>query len=481
MKIDTEILEDHQVKINAEFEMEDLEIYRKKASRVIAKKSKIPGFRPGKAPYKQVVQHVGLEVVDQQAIEMLIDDKYPEILDEIKVNPYGPGSLEEITQKEPPHFIFKVPLNPEVTLPEYHSIRKEYKIDPVSDDEVDKVIKDIQTRYATAEPSESPVELGDLVYIKLSGNIIDSDDDSDTEVVKDASLQVVIGGNELDPDDWPFEGFTKELIGLSEQDTKEIVHSYDDDTTIDKLKNKKVQYDVIIESIKKLVFPELDEEFVKTLGEYSDVDDFKNKIKDQLSDKKANEYDLDYHSEILDLIVKDSTIKYPPQLLEEEKNQVIHSLEDDLARQKMDIKTYLKTREMDMNTFLEEEIKPAAISRLERALVLDKISIEEKIELDKDELQNDVTETLEELERIQGFSDKPNQEKQVLKNRVTINIANRLINTKIFDRLKDIATGEFEKNKDNNNVSEETITIEDSNNSETELDNSNEPIDSENE
>ncbi len=43
--------DDHQVKIVAEFEPETLEKFKGKAARQIAAKAKIPGFRPGKAPY----------------------------------------------------------------------------------------------------------------------------------------------------------------------------------------------------------------------------------------------------------------------------------------------------------------------------------------------------------------------------------------------------------------------------------------------
>ena len=403
-------------------------------------------------------------MIDQQAIEMIIDDKYPEILSEIEVNPYGPGTLEEIVSKEPPKFVFTVPLSPEVDLPDYHTFRKEYNVEPITEDDVQKVIKDIQVRYATAEPSDKPVEDGDLVYINLSGEIIDGEDGSDIEVVKDASLQVVIGGNELDPDDWPYKGFTKELIGLNENDTKELIHSYDDDTPVEKIKGKKVKYTVLIESIKNLVYPDFDDEFVKSLGEYESLEDFKSKITDQLTDKRASDYDVEYHSEVLGMIVKDSTIKYPPQILDEEVSEVIKSLENDLALQKLDLKTYLKTRETDLKTFLDEEIRPAAVVRLERALVLDKVSIAEKIELDKSELQSDVSKTIEELESMQDFAKKPNQEKQELTNRVTINTANRLINTKIFERLKEIATGEFEnagEKESKNELIEENIEADD--------------------
>ncbi len=69
-----------------------------KAARRISEKSKVPGFRPGKAPYPVVLRMYGDEAVRDQAIEILVDDKYPAILDEAKIEASGSGKLEDIHQ-----------------------------------------------------------------------------------------------------------------------------------------------------------------------------------------------------------------------------------------------------------------------------------------------------------------------------------------------------------------------------------------------
>ena len=59
MKIEREFLEDHQVKITVEVDDEVMEGAKRRAARKIAKRVKIPGFRPGKAPYQVIVRQVG--------------------------------------------------------------------------------------------------------------------------------------------------------------------------------------------------------------------------------------------------------------------------------------------------------------------------------------------------------------------------------------------------------------------------------------
>jgi trigger factor len=59
LKIETENLEDHQVKLTVEIETDQFEASKRKAAKKIAKRVKIPGFRPGKAPYQVIQRDLG--------------------------------------------------------------------------------------------------------------------------------------------------------------------------------------------------------------------------------------------------------------------------------------------------------------------------------------------------------------------------------------------------------------------------------------
>ena len=141
MKIDTELREDHQVKINVEVETEALEGAKRRAAKQIAKRVKIPGFRPGKAPYNVIQKHVGDGAILEDALDILLDEIYPEIIEEADIKPYGPGSLENVASLDPPTLEFTVPLAPEVDLGDYREIRIDYKLNEVSDDDVEDFMK----------------------------------------------------------------------------------------------------------------------------------------------------------------------------------------------------------------------------------------------------------------------------------------------------------------------------------------------------
>ena len=139
MKIETQPRDDHQITIIAEFDLETLERFKHRAARKLSNQVRIPGFRPGKAPYDLILRTVGEPAVVEEAVEMLVDDQYPEVLKEASIEPSGSGSLEEVVNLDPPTFKFIVPLRPEVTLGDYRALRKPYSPEAVEDADIDRV------------------------------------------------------------------------------------------------------------------------------------------------------------------------------------------------------------------------------------------------------------------------------------------------------------------------------------------------------
>ena len=444
MKIETQPHENQQVKITAEIDSETLDKFKRQAAKKISRDHKIQGFRPGKAPYNIVRQYYGDEAIEQQAIELLLDDIYPKVLEESGVDPSGPGSLEDVKTEEPITLTFIVPLKPEVELGSYLDIRKDYKIEEVTDKNVDDVVENIKRSYATAEPVERPIQEKDLVSIKISAKRVSPEEGEEPEVIKEMSRQISVGESY---ENWPYKGFSQELLGLSVDDQKTFVHTYEEESVVETLRGKEVEFIIQVESIKEMIYPELDDEFLKNLGEeYESVEGLRSTIKQQLILTREQEYDNEYISGIIDRIVEDSTIKYPPNVLEHEMEHVQESIQQDLARQNMDLNTYLKIKQTTQEEFLENEVKPVAIKRLERSLVLDEIARQEKIELKEKDLEAGVTQTLIEVMNMPGFKQPKNQkEMRQLTDWISMDTASRLYNEQILKRIKNIAAGIIEE------------------------------------
>lgn len=443
MKIETTPRDDHQVSIIAEFDTEFMEQFKRQAARKISKETRVPGFRPGKAPYDIIRRMYGDEAIQKEAIELMLDKVYPDVLKEAGIEPGGPGSLEQVISQDPPKLSFVIPLMPKVELGDYQSIRKDYEPPTVSEDEVDQVLKNLRANYSTAEPVARAIEESDLVSVKVSGEFTQPAEGEDAVAIKENTVQMIVGENEFETDDWPYEGFTRVLVGLNEKDTKEIVYQYPEDYVEEELRGKEVLIKAEVLSAKKLTLPELNDEFAASLGDYENVDALRAAVRKNLEDNASREYDTTYYNSLVDEIVESSTIKYSPQVLEEEIERVKHSLEHDLEDRKLDMPTYLKTLEKDEATFIEEDIKPVAKRRLERSMAMDEVAKTETIRLDPQELQREVAGTIEMLQQSDPqYGRLRGAQAQSFAENLTMETATRMLNREVMNRLKSIATGE---------------------------------------
>jgi trigger factor len=447
LKIETQVLEDHQMKVIAEFETSALEKYKHQAARKIANKSKIPGFRPGKAPYDVILRIYGEEALSDEAVELMVEDIYPQMLTEAKIEPAAPGSLQDIDKGDPLKFTFVVPLEPTVDMAGYKDIRKKYTLKPVATKEVDEFIDRLKRNYATAEPVERAAKVGDLVYIKLDAEILNPGEDDKPELLKDSPMQVVIGETDPNGNDFPYEGFGDNLVKLKAGGTKKVKYTYPADSRYEKLRGMDVEFSVLVESVKELKLPEFDDAFAQTVGEFESVDKLRESIHDQLESRARDEYESTWFEELIDQIVAQSVIKFPPQVVEHEMEHVVETVQEDLTRQKMELDTYLKTIKKEKDAWLEEDIKPVARKRLERSLVMEEIAKLEKIQVKNEDLQEEVSNMIHEMQ-MQGNVDFKKLEKQLKNERIANNMAmqaaSRLINRKTLDRMKEIATGKAE-------------------------------------
>ena len=119
MKIDTQPRDDHQAKLVVEFEDGTLDEYKKRAARELANRIRVPGFRPGRAPYNIILRQVGEAALTEEALERLVKDRYPDIIAEASIKPYSAGELENIASTDPLVLEFVVPLEPEIILGDY--------------------------------------------------------------------------------------------------------------------------------------------------------------------------------------------------------------------------------------------------------------------------------------------------------------------------------------------------------------------------
>src|SRR5690606_36366724 len=127
LNIQTERLADHTARFTVEVEEERQEKAKQEAAKKIAHRVNIPGFRKGKAPYRILVNYVGEAAILEDAVDVLGNDVYKDVLEQSDIQPYGPAALEDFGIDPQPTFKFVVPLQPTVDLGEYNTVRLDYE------------------------------------------------------------------------------------------------------------------------------------------------------------------------------------------------------------------------------------------------------------------------------------------------------------------------------------------------------------------
>ncbi|MFN3490964.1 MAG: hypothetical protein ACK40V_01975, partial [Anaerolineales bacterium] len=246
------------------------------------------------------------------------------------------------------------------------------------------------------------------------------------------------------PTEWPYEGFSKNLIGLKAGESKTIKHKFPTDWEVEELQDKDVEMEATIKTVRGVTLPDVDDEFAKKTGAGETVADLLEAVKKDVENRSQAEYDDKYFVELIEKIKEGATIKYHEHTLEHEGEHVLSDLSNRLAQQGMDLDTYFKVRNTTREEFIKTEVEPVAKKRLERGLILDEIVKLEKIELDNDMLQAEYINAINSL-ALQGVDlNKGGKKRQnEISQAIAMDAASRVMTRKALDMLKSIATGNY--------------------------------------
>lgn len=444
MKIETQPRDDHQMTLVVNMEPAQLESAKRRAARRLSERRAVPGFRPGKAPYEMVLRTFGEGVVLEEAVDLLLDEIYPKALEEAKLEPAAPGRLEKVEGLEQgePVFTFAVPLAPKVELGDYRSVRVPYEWKEPTEEEVEKAIQDMRMMSARTETVTRPVEKGDFVLIDLKG-VKAKAAEGEAPLIERANMPVFVRP-EPKEDEWPYSGFAHELIGAAPGETKTFTHKFPKDHPDETLKGQTVKFEATVRMVRGTILPELNDEFARQIGPFESLQGLRETLKADLAARSKAEYDDEFFEKVLEAMKAGAVIKYAPQTLEEEVEQVVKDFKSRLAAQNMDLETYLKIQQVDQEKFMQEVVRPIAIKRLERSLLLDEISRAEKIEIGEEELKSSLNDLLYEMsgdEEMQKYLTGKAKMPKRLSEALILESASRAYVRQTLKRLKLIATG----------------------------------------
>jgi trigger factor len=380
LKIETEPQENRTLTLTVEVEDERVQPALRAAARRVSKDYRIPGFRPGKAPYEVVLRHYGESALYQAALEDLSQKIYKDVLEQENIEPFAPGEMD-IVELKPLKLKFVVPLAPEVELGNYRDVRVEFTPPEIADQALQDELEHLREHQALLEPVERPAQLGDVVTLDAKAFMNEGENPSDF-LLADEDVALLLD----EKADWPMPGFAPQVVGMSVGEQRKFDLAFPDAYANESLRGKVAHFDVKAKEVKLRTLPVWDDELAKSLGDYQDLDDLRAKVRADLVTQATRGLERDYAQKVIDRLVEQATVKYPPMLLEGELDDYLKDFDRRLHEQKLTLEDYLKIEAKSKEQF-REEMRPQAEARLKRSLSLGKIVELEKLTVDADEVE----------------------------------------------------------------------------------------------
>ena len=392
MNVKVEKLENSQVKLTITVDEEKFEEGMSKAFFKNAKYFNVPGFRKGKAPRARVEQYYGEQVLYEDAFNEIVPEIYENALKENDIEAVARPDIDITQIGKGKELIFEaiVTVKPEVELGKYKGIKIEKKEYPVSDEEVDKAIKEMAEKNARIITCEDDkiIEKGDTAVIDFEGFV----DEKAFDGGKGENYSLEIGSNTFIP------GFEDQLIGLKKGEETDVNVTFPENYFSKELAGKPAVFKVKVNEINTKEYPELDDEFAKDVSEFDTLKELKEDTRAHIEEDNAKRAKYEMEEEAINEVIKNSKVEIPKAMLDAEIDGYVHDMEHRLEHQGLSLDMYLKMMNTDIVDF-RNTYKDKAEHNILTRLVLENIFKVEKIEITDEDVTNKLSEVAREYGR----------------------------------------------------------------------------------
>ncbi|MDF2461237.1 MAG: hypothetical protein K0S68_640 [Candidatus Saccharibacteria bacterium] len=389
----------------------------------LRKRVKAAGFRPGKAPDPIVERELGSQVVQGEFIDHALQHSYVEAIKELKLNSISSPqvSLEKFVPYTQLEYKVTIELMPKVKLADYTKYKLKRPAVKVDNAEVERTIEDLRRREAARLDSEHPAKQGDEVTFDFEGS-------KGGEPVQGASAKnqtLQLGSGQFIP------GFEDQLKGLKKGDEKNFDIRFPKTYHEKSLANEVVTFKVKINKVVDLVLPEVDAEFIAKVSPFKSLDELKGDITTRITAEKAEQISKQYEQDVLDKLLKESTVKPPESLVQQQLARMRSELEQNLSYSGLNLDKYLeltKKTKYDM----EQEMRPEAERRVGLAMVLTEVAAQENLSINAEELDAEIARLKQDYPdpQTQAELDNPSTREEVY---------NHLMSSKVIAKLLEFA------------------------------------------
>ncbi len=372
-------LPDSRAQVEVEVTPKEVERATSRAARAMARETRMPGFRAGKAPPSLVIQRLGFGAVLQEAIREALPEWYERALLDSEVSPIGDPSIEMVSTPEAEgeglEFKFEVGVRPAAKLGDYKGLEVGRAEKEVPDEIVDSEIERVREGFARLEPVERAAADGDSLLIDFEGLL----DGTAFEGGKADDYLLGLGSGQL------IEGFEEQLLGAVAGDKRKVEVSFPTEYHAENLAGKDAVFEVEVKEVREKVLPDLDDDFASDASEFDTLEELREDVREKVGEALQSRAEEDFRVAAVDAAVDAATVEVPASLVTARATERWERMERQLAGRGMDPNTFLQMQGKSREELIEESM-PDAERELKREAVVTAIAEAEEIDVSEDEL-----------------------------------------------------------------------------------------------
>ena len=375
--------------LTVEVPVEEVNAAFEKTYGAYARHLKIPGFRPGRVPRELIKQRFAKEA-EEEVVQSLVPEALQAAVAEHMLRVVGEPQIDALSigQGEPLKFRATFEVMPEFELKEYKGLKLTKRVATVADEDVEHALDHLRQSAAEFVPVEDrPSRDGDFVSVNLVGKYVEPPEEED---LKSDDVQVEVGANNVQPE------FNENLRDVKAGDVREFRVKYPEDFSSEGLAGKTLDFTATVVAVREKEAPELDDEFARDFGDYENLQQLRDRIRENLTASAEARADSGLREEVVKRVLEDYDFEVPSALVEPQAADRAREFAYLLMRNGVPPQTI---KEIDWEGRMNE-FRPLAARDVRSALVFDKIGEAENVEVSRWEVEA-------EIERMASMSGEP--------------------------------------------------------------------------
>ncbi len=391
-----------------------------KAYNQLMKSAKVKGFRPGKVP-RPVLERMFKKDVHADVSSRLIQSSFIDAIKKSDLKIVGNPELDppELAADSAYEYKATVEITPDISDIDYKGMDLTRTLYAPGDDEVDAQLKALQKGMAQHEKvtEDRPVQADDFVLVDLEGS---HDGKPVPEFAKTENFSLQIGKAVISED------VDKQITGMKVGESKKFTTQFDKDFPNENLAGLEIAFEVVLNEIRQENLPPLNDALAKKAGPYKTLDELKTVILDNIKQGYEKRKEQELNEQIFKELISRTTFEVPDAMVEMELQGIIEEAERSFAYRNTSLEDMGLSKEM-----IAEKYRDTALNQVKRHLILGKIIDQEKIEVDKEEVESGLKEMSENfnqpLEGIKQYYDQNKDKLELFKHTLLEKKAIKLI------------------------------------------------------